>query len=136
VIKSNVTERLKSKNKMGSDFSINSRVESKIHRIISETVIHNIKDPRLRNVSINEVRLSSDLSHAKVYCSSIGISESDSNKVIGLMTKASGIFKRNIGQRVSLKKIPELNFIFDEHEKYANQLSDLIDSTIKNDSER
>ncbi len=121
---------------MGNDFSINSRVESKIHRIISETVIHDIKDPRLKNVSINEVRLSSDLSHAKIYCSPIGISESDSNKVIGLMTKASGIFKRNIGQRVSLKKIPELNFIFDDHEKYANQLSDLIDSTIKNDSER
>ena len=43
---------------MGNDFSINSRVESKIHRIISETIIHDIKDPRLRNVSINEVKLS------------------------------------------------------------------------------
>ena len=50
---------------MGNDFSINSRVESKIHRIISETIIHDIKDPRLRNVSINEVKLSNDLGHAK-----------------------------------------------------------------------
>ena len=69
VIKLNVIEQWKLKNNMGNDFSINSRVESKIHRIISETVIHNIKDPRLKKISINEVRLSNDLGHAKIYCS-------------------------------------------------------------------
>ena len=56
---------------MGNDFTINSRVEAKIHRIISETIIHDIKDPRLRDVSINEVKLSRDLGNAKVYCSSL-----------------------------------------------------------------
>jgi len=52
------------------------------------------------------------------------------------MNKASGIFKRNIGKRISLKKIPELNFILDDHESYANQLTNLIDSAVKNDSEK
>ena len=121
---------------MGNDFSISSRVESKIHRIISETVIHNIKDPRLKNISINEVRLSSDLGHAKIYCSMLGISGTNNIEIINIMNKASGIFKRNIGKRISLKKIPELNFILDDHESYANQLTNLIDSAVKNDSEK
>jgi len=121
---------------MGIDFSINSRVESKIHRIISETIIHDIKDPRLKKVSINEVKLSPDLGHAKVYCSSLNLTEDTSAELINLISKASGIFKRNIGKRVSLKKIPQLNFIFDEHEQYANQLTDLINSAVENDGKK
>ena len=58
------------------------------------------------------------------------------SELINLISKASGIFKKNIGKRVSLKKIPQLNFIFDEHEQYANQLTDLIDSAIENDSKK
>ena len=57
-------------------------------------------------------------------------------EIINIMNKASGVFKQNIGKRISLKKIPELNFILDDHENYANQLTDLIDSAIKNDSKK
>ena len=35
---------------MAKDFSINSRIESKIHRILSETIIHEIKDQRLKDL--------------------------------------------------------------------------------------
>ncbi|MAJ29672.1 MAG: ribosome-binding factor A [Gammaproteobacteria bacterium] len=121
---------------MTNDFSINSRVEAKIHRILSETIIHDIKDPRLKNVSINEVKLSPDLSNAKIYCSCFIMSKDDSSELVSLISKASGIFKKNIGKRVSLKKIPQLSFIFDDHEEYANQLTDLIDNTVKNDSKK
>ncbi len=136
MIKSNVTEWLKLKNKMANDFSINSRVESKIHRIISETIIHDIKDPRLRNISVNDVKLSKDLSYAKIYCSFFILPNDKPNELINLISKASGIFKKNIGKRISLKKIPELNFIFDEHEKYANQLTELIDNAVENDAKK
>ena len=136
MIKSSAIDRWKLKSKMTNDFSINSRVEAKIHRILSETIIHDIKDPRLKGVSINEVRLSPDLSNAKIYCSSFTITKDDSKELISLISKASGIFKKNIGKRVSLKKIPQLSFIFDDHEEYANQLTDLIDNTVKNDSKK
>ena len=134
--KSNATGPWKLKNKMTNDFSINSRVEAKIHRILSETIIHDIKDPRLKNVSINEVRLSPDLSNAKIYCSFYTLNKDDSGELISLISKASGIFKKNIGKRVSLKKIPELKFIFDDHEEYANQLTDLINDTVINDTKK
>ena len=136
MIKSNVIGQWKLKNKMKNDFSINSRVEAKIHRILSETIIHDIKDPRLKNVSINEVRLSPDLSNAKIYCSFYTLNKDDSGELISLISKASGIFKKNIGKRVSLKKIPQLSFIFDDHEEYANQLTDLINDTVINDTKK
>ena len=136
MIKSNAIDQWKLKSKMANDISINSTVEAKIHRILSETIIHDIKDPRLKNISINEVRLSPDLSNAKIYCSSFTLGKNDSTEIINLISKASGIFKKNIGKRVSLKKIPQLSFVFDDHEKYANQLTDLIDNTVKNDSKK
>lgn len=120
---------------MAKDFSINSRIESKIHRILSETIIHEIKDHRLKDVSINEVQLSSDLGYAKVFCSSLNLKKSNVIELLENLTKASGIFKKNISKKVSLKKIPQLNFVFDEHEKYANDLTNLIDQAIKNDKE-
>ena len=63
-------------------------------------------------------------------------SETSNMQIINIMNKASGVFKKNIGKRISLKKIPELSFILDDHENYANQLTDLIDSAIKNDSKK
>ena len=120
---------------MAKDFSINSRIESKIHRILSETIIHEIKDHRLKDVSINEVQLSSDLGYAKVFCSSLNLKKSNVIELLENLTKASGIFKKNISKKVSLKKIPQLNSVFDEHEKYANDLTNLIDQAIKNDKE-
>ena len=80
MIKSNAIDRWKLKSKMANDFSINSRVEAKIHRILSETIIHDIKDPRLKNISINEVRLSPDLSNAKIFCSSLRTLSFESSK--------------------------------------------------------
>ena len=118
---------------MANDFSINSRIESKIHRILSETIIHEIKDPRLKQISINEVRLSVDLGHARIYCSSMNLKLSNNTELLKNLTKASGIFKKNISKQISLKKIPELNFVFDDHEMYANNLTNLIDQAIKND---
>jgi ribosome-binding factor A len=66
----------------------------------------------------------------------LGISGTNNMEIINIMNKATGVFKKNIGKRVSLKKIPELNFILDDHENYANQLTNLIDRAIKNDSEK
>ena len=86
MIKSNAIDQWKLKSKMANDFSINSRVEAKIHRILSETIIHDIKDPRLKNISINEVRLSPDLSNAKIFCSSFTLGKNDSTEIINLIS--------------------------------------------------
>ena len=56
---------------MANEYSVTNRLEKKIQRIISHNLIHNIKDKRLKNISIDDIKLTKDLSSAKVFCSVI-----------------------------------------------------------------
>ena len=41
---------------MANEYSVTNRLEKKIHRIISHNLIHNIKDNRLKDISIDDIR--------------------------------------------------------------------------------
>ena len=56
----NVTELLKVNSYMANEYSTTNRLETKIQRIISQVILHKIKDKRLQRISIDEIRLSRD----------------------------------------------------------------------------
>jgi ribosome-binding factor A len=117
---------------MANDYSASNRLEKRIQRIISHNLIHNIKDNRLKDVSINDVQLTKDLSIAKVFCSTL-VQEKSNKHLEKLLSKASGFFKKEIGKSLNIKKIPDLHFIIDNHEEYANRINQLIEDAVKND---
>ena len=117
---------------MPSDFSANKRIEVKIHRIISETISHKIKDKRLKNIIITEVNLTKDLSYARIYFTSLN-HENMKKENTATLDKAVGFLRNEISNKLSIKKVPQLNFIFDTKEEDANHINKLIDSAIEND---
>ena len=117
---------------MPNDFSINKRIEVKIHRIISEAISLKIKDRRLKTIIITEVNLSRDLGYAKIYFTSLNQDNQNKNN-IDILNKASGFLRKEISNKLSIKKVPELTFIFDTKEEEANHINKLIDSAIEND---
>jgi ribosome-binding factor A len=117
---------------MPNDFSINKRIEVKIHRIISEAISLKIKDKRLKTIIITEVNLSRDLGYAKIYFTSLNQDNQNKNNV-DILNKASGFLRKEISNKLSIKKVPELTFIFDTKEEEANHINKLIDSAIEND---
>ena len=117
---------------MPNDFSINKRIEVKIHRIISEAISLKIKDKRLKTIIITEVNLSRDLGYAKIYFTSLN-QDNQSKNNIDILNKASGFLRKEISNKLSIKKVPELTFIFDTKEEEANHINKLIDSAIEND---
>ena len=117
---------------MPNDFSINKRIEVKIHRIISEAISLKIKDKRLKTIIITEVNLSRDLGYAKIYFTSLNQDNQNKN-TIDILNKASGFLRKEISNKLSIKKVPELTFIFDTKEEEANHINKLIDSAIEND---
>ena len=74
---------------MANEYSTTNRLETKIQRIISQVILHKIKDKRLQRISIDEIRLSRDLSFAKIFCSTLHTDESFET-LEKLLTKASG----------------------------------------------
>ena len=119
---------------MTNEYSITNRLEKKIQRIISYNLIHNIKDNRLKSISIDDIKLTKDLSSAKVFCSVL-ISDLSTEDLEILLSNASGFFKKEIAKSLKIKKIPTLIFIIDNHEEYANRINLLTEETIKKDNE-
>ncbi len=77
-------------------------------------------------ISVTVVRISPDLSVARVYLS---IFPSDDNeKVVELITERSGKIKYELGKRLrnQLRKIPDLKFFVDDSLDYAGKIDNLL----------
>lgn len=70
------------------------------------------KDPRLQDLTITGVKMSQDLRTAKVYISAFD--DTDKDGVLAALDRASAFLRRQIGQHVRLRHVPELFFAFDE----------------------
>lgn len=92
-----------------------SRVSSLIKREISQMLLYEIKDDRVGAgmVSITEVDVSGDLQHAKVFVSIYGTEQAKAETMEGLRSSA-GFVRRELGQRIRLRRTPEVMF-FEDH---------------------
>jgi len=89
------------------------RVGEQILKEIAILLIENVKDPRVREVTMTGIKLSKDLKHAKVYYSVLG-GPSEVNKAQAGLDSAKGYIKRMISRRLQLRYTPELLFIHDD----------------------
>ena len=85
------------------------RVQETMRTELSEIIKRDLKDPRLGFVTITDVELSNDMSHAKVFVSIYG-SEEEKRLSMQALESAKGFIRTNLGQRVRLRIVPELVF--------------------------
>ena len=111
------------------------RVSEDIKREIV-AIIRELKDPRVRDKILTVVRVdvSSDLSFAKVYVSSMSGIEDAKEAVKGL-TSATGLIRREVGSKLHLRKTPELKFIADDSVEHGMEIFKKIESTVITDAE-
>jgi ribosome-binding factor A len=97
---------------------------------ISELILREIKDPRIGFVSITEAEVSADLRYAKIYVSVLG-SESERKGTMAGLRSATGFIRREIGSRLRLKYVPELNILYDTSIEHGAHILELIDSVVE-----
>lgn len=102
-----------------------NRVGEQMKKELGEIIGRKIKDPRIGFVTVTDVQVTGDLQQAKVYISVLGDEEQRQNTLIGL-AKAKGFIRSEIGQRIRLRKTPELIFEFDESVDYGNRIETLL----------
>ena len=117
---------------MTNEFAINKKVEVKIQRILSELFSLKISDPRLKNIIISEVKVTKDISTAKIYFLILN-DQYKSKQIELILKKATGFLKKEMSSQLNLKKLPNLIFIYDTKEQDALYMNKLIDETIVND---
>jgi len=117
---------LSSRSIMTSEFKRADRVAQLIQRKLATTIAQEIKDPRLpKLVTVSAVKLSSDLSYAKVYVTTLGGS-SEMKPTLSILNKASGFLRSVLARTIKMRTVPELRFVYDESLEYGARLSQLI----------
>jgi ribosome-binding factor A len=102
-----------------------NRVGEQMKKELGDIIGRKIKDPRIGFVTVTDVSVSGDLQIAKVFISVLGDEEQRQNTLKGL-AKAKGFIRSEIGQRIRLRKTPEIQFEFDESIDYGNRIETLI----------
>ncbi|HCM90932.1 MULTISPECIES: 30S ribosome-binding factor RbfA [Vagococcus] len=102
------------------------RVAQEILREVNDILQKKVRDPRIENVTITEVRVTGDLQQATIYYSSLGDKASEMQKVQQGLENASGLVRREIGHRLQIYKTPELIFERDSSVAYGNHIDDLL----------
>ena len=88
-----------------------NRVAELLRQVIAEIVVFQIKDPRVRGVTITEVQMSADLKSARVYFSCMTDGQNEMHKK-GL-DSAAAFIRRKLREDLNLKYIHELSFWYD-----------------------
>jgi len=86
------------------------RLGHEIRVVVAELISREVKDPRIGFATVTRVELSADLHHARVFVSVLGSAQEQESSIEGL-SSAAGFLRHEIGRRLALRRVPELDFI-------------------------
>ena len=113
-------------------YNRSDRVGEEIRKEIAMMLFGEIHDPRIGFVTITKVSVTKDLRHAKVFFTMRG-NEKEREKTSEGLQSASGYIKRELGNRLELRHIPELIVKFDDSLEYASRIEEIIKDIHKGD---
>lgn len=107
------------------------RIRKTLMKEISEIIRKDVKDARISGiVSITDIELSPDYSHAKVFISVFG-SDEVKEQTLEALEEASPQVRYAVGKRVRLRHIPEIVFKLDDSLERGSRITQLIDKISK-----
>ena len=109
---------------MSRDLKVADFIRDEVARIMQ----FEMRDPRIGSfVSVNEVKVSKDLSYADIYISSLQAGSPDEQlELVGVLNKAAGFFRSTLAKRHSMRTTPKPRFHYDELVESAPKLEKLI----------
>jgi ribosome-binding factor A len=106
------------------------RVAEQIQRELADLLRLEVKDPRVRMVTLTGVEVTRDYGHAKVFYTTL---EGASDKTQQGLEHASGFLRSQLAHIMKLRITPQLHFVYDESVERGTHLSRLIDQAVAGD---
>jgi len=88
-------------------------------------ILAEIRDPRVRDVTVTHVEVSGDLRHAKVHVSVMGTETQQELSLRGLQN-AAGFLQSRIAERVEMRYTPKLTFVLDQGVKRSIEVAKIL----------
>ena len=97
------------------------RISDRIRKELSEMLVYELSDPRLRQVFITDVNIDRELAYANIYISGVEGS-SRAKEVLAGLESAIGFIRRTLSGRVELRSFPRLRFHWDPTPEQADHI--------------
>jgi len=97
------------------------RVSERIMTEVSDILIREVGDPRMKQLTITGVKVSDDLRLAKIYYVEMG-QDACRPETQQALQKATGFLRRELGKRLALRYVPEIVFFVDASFAYGSRI--------------
>ena len=119
---------------MPREFKRTDRVADFVKRELAVLLQQELRDPRVGTAVINEVSVSRDFAHAKVYVTFLGVEDTEqASEPIAVLNGAAGFLRSQLATKSSMRSTPRLHFFFDQSVRTGEYLSNLIDKAVASD---
>lgn len=98
---------------------------------ISNVIQKEVRDETISFVTITYTKISSDLSYAKVYFTVLDLDKKE--EIEKSLNKASHFIRSKLFDRIEIRKMPEISFVYDESVEYGNNIEHIIERINKED---
>ena len=102
-----------------------TRVGEQIRLELSDLLARDVHDPGIGFLTITHVKLSPDLQQARAYYTTIG-DDKARQETRKALDRATPFLRRHIGQRLRLRRVPELSFLFDESIEKQDRIEKIL----------
>ncbi len=116
------------------EFNRSERVGTDLLRDLALILRAGVKDPRLGDITLQEIRVSRDLAHAKVFFTCFPMDEGGEVQERLLNGRLAGFLRSELSRRSRLRTVPQLHFVHDVSVRHGEQLSALIDKAVDDDA--
>ena len=111
------------------------RVAEQVQRVLAEMLRREVRDPRLKPVTITHVRMSPDLSHAWVHFQLLTGNAHDPEQQ-EILDEAAGYLRGPLGRALRLRIAPYIHFQPDAELEQSQRLDELITRAVREDTAR
>ncbi|MGJ8686293.1 MAG: 30S ribosome-binding factor RbfA [Spongiibacteraceae bacterium] len=119
------------------EFSRTARVADFLKRELGSHIQLSLRDPRLGMVSVTDVEVSRDLSHAKVFVTVMGKNTAEeAAESLAVLNKAAGFLRSQAAKVNNARTTPQLRFFYDSSIDRGQRLSQLIQDAVESDRSR
>ena len=110
-----------------------TRLNEQFRREIMEILVRDVRDPRIQDVVVTGVEVTSDLWMAKVYVQASGTRKTKAEALEGLEA-AQGFIRRSLANVLRIRRTPELRFLEDKTFTYVQNIEEVLEEIRLEDS--
>jgi len=110
---------------MRKDTGRTRKIGELLQRELASLIPRELDDPRAAHATLTAVDVAPDLSHAKVYVTFLGGAE-EAKSAVAALNHAAGFLRHVLRERVILRHVPELRFVYDESVERGDTIERLL----------